>query len=226
MRTPLERIANRLRLRMARRRYMPRTRGGGSGTTAKLAIVALVAILAVAAALELRGGDGGERAFLEAAASSLVPPLDLVATAGRARRIVLLADIPGSSIPKRFAAEAIDTLARGSGLDAVALDVDAGQQQWIDLYLLTRPEDPSILLSHPAVLHDAEGTGRDYLEVYRRVWRLNDELGADRAIRILALGPPAWNRAGSVSPSGAARLYGQRDEQMFDRVAERILDRN
>jgi len=205
---------------------MPRSRGRGTGTTTKLAVLALVTILAVAAVLELRGGEGGERQFLEHAAASLVAPLDLVTTAARANRLVLLADIAGSGTVKRFAAEVIDTLARTSGLDAVALDIDADQQPWIDRYLLSRPEDPSILLQRPSTLHDAEGTGRDYLEIYRAVWRLNDELGADRAIRIIALDPPAWSSALSASPSGAARLYGQRDGFMAERIDERLLERN
>lgn len=225
MRNPLDRTVDRLRKRLARRRYMPRPRRRGTGTTAKIAIVALVTILAIAAVLELRGGDGDAAAFLETAASEAIPPLDLLAAAARTNRLVLLADVAGSPSAKRFAAEVIDTIANGSGLDAVVLEVGSDQQQWIDLYLESRPEDPSILLTRPAILLEAQGTGREYLEIYRTVWRLNDELGADRAIRIVAADLPEWGTA-ITSPSQAATLFGRRDAHMVARVQDRILARN
>lgn len=225
MKNPLDRTVDRWRKRLARRRYMPRAHRRGTGTTAKIAIVALITIIAVAAILELRGGDGDAREFLEYAASEAVPPLELLAAAARTHRIMLLADIAGSPSAKRFAAEAIDTIANGSGLDAVVLEVGSDQQQWIDLYLETRPENPSILLTRPALLHGAEGTERDYLEIYRTVWRLNEELGAARAIRIIAADLPEWGTA-VASPSQAATLFGQRDAYMVARVQERILSRN
>lgn len=225
MRNPLDRTADRLRKRLARRRYMPRPHRRGTGTTAKIAIVALIAILAVAAVLELRGGDGDAQAFLDSAAAEAVRPRDLLAAAARTHRLVLLADVAGSPSAKRFAAEVIDTIAKASGLDAVVLEVGSDQQPWIDLYLESRPEDPSILLTRPAILLEAQGTGRDYLEIYRTVWRLNDELGADRAIRIVAADLPEWGTA-LASPSQAATLFGRRDAHMVARVQDRILARN
>lgn len=188
-------------------------------------MVALVTIVGVAAVLELRRGDGDAQAFLEEAAANLAPPEELLTAGARTRRLVMLADVAGSSSAKRFAAEMIDTIARGSGLDAVALDVPSDEQRWIDLYLASRPEDPSILLTHPATLHDRDGTGRDYLEIYRTVWRLNEQLGADRSIRIVALDLPGWG-ADVASPSQAATRFGQRDAHMVERISERILQRN
>jgi hypothetical protein len=225
MRNPLDRTVDRWRKQLARRRYMPRPHRRATGTTAKIAIVALVTIVAIAAVLELRGGDGDARAFLEHAGEEMVPPFELLASAARRNQIVLLSDLSGSPSAKRFAAEAIDSIARGVGLDAVVLEVGSDQQRWVDLYLERRPEDASILLTRPALLQDVQGTGRDYLEIYRTVWRLNDELGADRAIRIIAADLPEWGTA-VAAPSQAALLFGRRDAYMVQRVQERILTRN
>jgi hypothetical protein len=221
MRNPVERI----RMRLARRRYMPRPHRSGPGTTARIAMVALVVIIGAAAMLELRRGDAEAEAFLSSLDAQAVDPMPLLTSAARTHRLLLLSDIAGSSAAKRFAAEAIDSIAHGSGLDAVALEVGSDQQQWIDLYLASRPEATSILLQHPATLHEEEGTGRDYLEVYRTVWRVNEELGAARSIRIVALDVPGWG-ANVASPSQAAERYGERDAHMVERIDERILARN
>jgi hypothetical protein len=157
MRNPIERI----RMRLARRRFLPRPRRRGPGTTAKIAIVALVVIIAAAAVLELQRGDADAEGFLASIGERAVEPMPLLQAAARTHRLILLSDVAGSSTAKRFAAEAIDSIARGSGLDAVALEVGADQQPWIDLYLASRPEAPSHLLQHPATLHEDEGTGRD-----------------------------------------------------------------
>jgi hypothetical protein len=221
MRNPVERI----RMRLARRRFMPRPHRRGPGTTAKIAIVALVVIIAAAAVLELQRGDANAEGFLESIGTRAVEPMPLLQAAARTHRLILLSDVAGSATAKRFAAEAIDSIARGSGLDAVALEVGADQQQWIDLYLASRPESPSILLQHPATLHEDEGTGRDYLEIYRTIWRLNDELGAARSIRIVAVDVPGWG-TDVASPSQAAVRFGERDAHMVERIDERILSRN
>ena len=212
--------------RQARRRYMPKARRTGPGTIAKVAIVALVVIVAVAALLEMRRGGGAEAALVEHARENRLEPLDLVAVAGRSRRLLFVADVAGAVQPKRFAAEAIERLATTSGLDLVVLDVDSDEQPYIDRYLATTPEDASILMGRPRIVKDAEGLGRDYLEIYRRVWKVNSELGAARRVRIVAADLPGWPPGRSVSPSEAAQLFGRRDAHMLETVMNRALARS
>lgn len=219
---PLER----LRQRQARRRFMPQARRSGPGTTAKIAGVAMVLIVAVAALLEMRRGGGAEAAVAEYARTEQVEPLDLVQAAGRSRRLVFLADVAGAAAPKRFAAQAIERLATTSGLDLVVLDIDAAEQPYIDRYLATAPEDASVLLGRPRLVKEAEGMGREYLEIFRTVWRVNSELGASRRVRIVAADYPGWPPARAASPSEAAQMYGERDEHMLQTVMDRSLARN
>lgn len=225
MRHPIDYLKQRLRKRMTRRRYTPRTQRGGVGTTAKLSLVILFLILLFGAILELRP-HGDEAALLEHAAESAVRPVGLIADAARSHRLIFLANVPGSLAPKRLAMAVIDTLARSHGLDVVAFDVDADQQPWIDRYIESKPEDASILLAHPRTLREAEGMQDAYLAIYRRVWRLNQRLGADRRIRVLAVDDPGWPAGGRLSTGEAAVRFSRRDAHMFERVRNRILNRS
>jgi hypothetical protein len=221
MRNPLDR----LRQRRLRRKYMPRPRIQRAGTTAKLALFALVVIIIVGTVLELRARTA-EAALQEYAELAARPPLELIATGGRNHRLVFLGDVAGAVLPKRLAADAIDTLATAYGLDAVGLEIDSDQQPWIDRYLESNPEDPAILLTHPRTLREAEGTANAYLELYRQVWRLNQQLGADRRIRIIALDLPGWPRERALSPGQTATQFGQRGTHMLETVRARVLERN
>jgi hypothetical protein len=219
---PIERY----RQRQARRRIMPHAARGGMGLTAKVAIVLLALILLAAAVLEWRGGGGADAARVEHIRAEAVAPLDVVVPGARAHRFLFLGDVPGAAAPKRFATEAIEAIARGPGLDALALAVDIDMQPAIDRYLESDPEDASILLARPRALREWEGTGRAYLDVYRTIWRLNQELGADRRIRIFALDLAGWPLDDGHSPSQLARLYGQRDDHMAASIEERLLRRD
>lgn len=211
--------------RRAKQRYMPHAKRS-SGRTAKVAVVALIVIIAVAALLEFRRGGGSETAFIEMARESAVDPLDLVASAAQTRRLVFLSDIPTAPAPKRFAAQAIERIALGSGLDLVVLDIDSEEQPHIDRYLATSPEDPSILLSRPRATRDGAGASREYLEIYRTVWRVNEELGAARRIRIVAADAPGWPPARATSPAAASGMFADRAEHMVNTITERALGRN
>lgn len=212
--------------RRARQRYMPRARRPRSGRTAKVAAVALVVIIGVAALLEFRRGGGSEAEFVEMARETAQDPVDLVEQAARSRRLVFLSDIPTAAAPKRFAEQVIDRIALGSGLDAVVLDIDSDEQPHIDRYLATAPEDPSILLSRPRALREGAGASREYLNIYRTVWRINQELGAARRIRIIAADAPGWPPAQATSPAEAARRFAERADHMASTVMERLLARN
>lgn len=224
MRHPIDYLKQRLRQRMTRRRYASRGHKRQWGTTAKLALFVLAMILLVGTILELRA-RGGEAALIEFARDDAVEPLGLIANGARSHRLIFLADVPGSTAPKRFAADVIDTLA-ASGLDVLALEISSDEQQWIDRYLESKPEDASILLAHPGTLRENEGTANAFLEIYRRVWQLNQRLGADRRIRILAIDDPGWPPGGLLSPGQAAVQYSRRDAHMFAAIRDRILDRN
>lgn len=214
------------RQRRARRRFVPRKPRVGVGTTAKLSVVALVLILAVAAVLEMRGGGTAERALVPYAKEAHVAPADLIATAGRRHRLVVLGDVPGAAAPKQLAARAVQVLVETSGLDALVVEVPADEQPYLDQYFLTRPEDPAILISRPRAVREAEGVSRDYLELYRTVWRANEALGPDRAIRVIAADLPSWPPQRGTAPNRAGTLYGERDAFMVARVDSLLLGRN
>jgi hypothetical protein len=221
MRNPLDRW----RQRQARRRYMPRTRTAKTGTIAKVSIAALVVIVLAAALLEMRRGGGAETDLAAHARENRLDPLDLVEVAARARRLVFIADVHSAVAPKRFAAGAIERLARGPGLDLVVLEVDADEQPFIDRYLATAPEDASILMSRPRAIRADDGASREFLDLYRTVWRVNQELGAHRRVRIVAADRPGWPPERSLSPQEAARRFGERDEHMMQAVLDRALAR-
>ncbi len=175
--------------------------------------------------LERRGAERERRvvAWVEAQAGD---PVATAVNAARGRRLVLLGDVMGAPAPKRFAAALIDSLARTGGLDMVALEVPADQQTWIDLYLETDPEDATVLLTHPATLREGEGADRALLDVYRAVWRLNREFGADRRIRVVALDTPDWPPAPGTSPARALAAFAQRDSIMIEALTRRVLERS
>jgi hypothetical protein len=222
MRNPLDRW----RQRQARLRYMPRTRAPKTGTIARVSIAALAVILLAAALLEMRRGDGAEAEFIEYVGDNRLDPLDLIEVAGRSRRLLFLADVPSAAAPKRLAAQAIQRLALGSGLDLVVLEVDADEQPFIDRYLATAPEDASILMSRPRAIREDDGASRAYVDIYRAVWQVNQELGAHRRVRIVAADRPGWPPARTTSPHEAARSFGERDEHMAEVITSRALARN
>jgi hypothetical protein len=223
MRSPVERW----RQQQARRRYMPHMERSKTGITAKIALGVLVLIVLAAALLELRrGGGGAEGAFVEHARENALDPLDLVEVAGRSRRLVFLADVTSAAAPKRFAARAVERLASGPGLDLVVLNVPADEQPFIDQYLATTPEDASLLLARPRAIREGDGASREFIDLYRAIWRVNAGMGAHRRIRIVAADHPGWPPARAVSPHEAARLFGERDAHMLDAVTGRALGRS
>lgn len=212
--------------RRARERYMPRPRRERSGRTAKVAAILLVVILGTAALLELRRGGGSDAELVDLARESGRDPLDLIEAAARTHRLVFVSDIPSAVAPKRFLEQAIERIAMGSGLDLVVLEVDSDEQPHIDRYLATSPEDPSILLSRPRAVREGDGASRSFLDIYRTLWRVNQQLGAARRIRIIAADAPGWPPARATSPADASRLFAERADHMTNAVLERALGRN
>lgn len=212
--------------RQARRRFMRRTQTRSSGTISKFALLALVVIVGLAALLELRRGTDAESDLIAYADENREDPLDLVESVARTRNLIFIADIASAAAPRRFAADAVERLATTSGLDVLALDVPADEQPYIERYLATAPEDASILLARPNAIREGEGASRALLDLYRAVWRVNQELSPSRRIRIVALDHPDWPPRGAVSPSAAAQLFGQRGPHMMETIHDRVLARS
>jgi hypothetical protein len=218
-------IFDRLRMLRARQRFMPLPRTVQRGTTAIVAVAIIALTIAISLVLGRRGA-GREDQIVAWAESRAEDPVGLVLRETRSRPLLLLGDVIGARGPKRFAAALIDTLGRAGRLDAVALEVPADQQTWIDIYLETDPEDTSVLIAHPRTIREDEGAGRALLEVYRAVWRVNQSLGANRRIRIWALDPPSWPPPPGYSPARAVTAFAQRDTHMVAVLESRILTRS
>jgi hypothetical protein len=190
------------------------------GGAVALTILAVIII----AALVLDAGSAVELEPVQNALSNQGrPPVEVVEAAGRVGQIVLLSDIHGHGGPKRLAAEAIRALAEGPGLDAVVLEVPADEQPYIDTYINRSEEDATLLLSRPAAVREHMGMAREYLEVYRMVWRMNQEVGAARRIRIIAADHPAWPPPEGASPQEIAERYAQRAPFMLQRMEDELL---
>jgi hypothetical protein len=190
------------------------------GGAVALAVLALI----IAAALVLDRGAGAElEPVQEALATRGRPPVEIVEGVGRVGQIVLLSDIQGHGGPKRVAAEAIRALAEGPGLDAVVLEVPSDEQPYIDTYLNRSQEDATLLLARPAAVREHTGMAREYLEIYRMVWRMNQEVGAARRIRVIAVDHPDWPPPDGASPQDVADRYARRAPYMLERMDQELL---
>ncbi len=208
------------RRQLLRRRRPPRW----LNATAGLSIAALIGIALLAALLNRRGAAGAGAGLVEYAQKDGLPPVQLIVDGARAARIVILGDVPGSAAAKRIPADVLERLALGPGLDVVALDVDRRAQPYIDAYLEAPAEDASILLAHPASL---PGSNPDaYLGIYRRIWQLNQKLGADRAITIAAVGTSDWPPDRALAPRTEAVLYARRGPAMDTLIEQAVFRRN
>src|SRR5262245_36397993 len=115
--------------RMQRRSLAPPAKFGRRTLTAWSAAAVVVFSLLVMWALDQRGASAADRRLAELARHAESDPVETVARAARANRLVFLSDIPNSITVKQFAARAISRIASTSGLDAVVLEIGADQQQ-------------------------------------------------------------------------------------------------
>lgn len=188
-------------------------------------IAAVIGVTALFAMLFVQGyiGGGDEDELSDFVASRGAPPAELIASAAASRRILVIGDVPGS-VPKRIVEDVLRRLAQTVGVDALVVDVDTAQQQAFDRYTATNPEDASILTRASGLLPSGEG-GRQALALYRAVWAFNQELGADRRIRILAVSPGPWPPNAALPPKQAAEQYAARGAAMAERVSTQMLER-
>lgn len=207
------------------RRLIPRRRGRVGWSL--LIIGASTALIVGAAALfDYRRDGSAENGLIEYATDARNDPVRMIAAAGRRHQIIFLGDLQAAPGPKTIAANAIDALAHGPGLDGLVLEVGSDLQQRIDRYLESEPEDTGILLAEPRTIHGEWGAANEFLEIYRRVWRLNRTLDPGRRIRILAVDLPGWPPAASTPPRLAAAQFAQRDSYMAERIEAMILAGN
>src|SRR3712207_391154 len=100
-------------------------------------------------------------------------PVQFVQEALRQHQIVFLGDIHPLAEPKLLVARIIREQPEDQGIDLLALEVAADQQEWIDGYLSSDPENPRILLDHPRTLRAHWGVSAEYLDIYRAVYQWN-----------------------------------------------------
>jgi hypothetical protein len=210
--------ALRPRTKLGKKKY------GRLSMTGGFAVAALLVILVAGWLVDRRGASEPDRRLAELARTAEADPLDALVQAARANRILFLSDIHNSTPAKQLAAAAIKRIATTSGLDAVVIEVGSDQQPYIDQYLDRTPEDASVLLSHPRTIREPGAATRAFLELYHEVWQLNQKLGADERIRILAADLPGWPP--DVGATGEmAEKMAKRDEQMRNVIEAEVLSR-
>jgi hypothetical protein len=189
-------------------------------------MAAVIGGMALLAMLFVQGyiGGGDSEELAEFAEARGAEPAELVVAGAGSRRIIVIGDVPGRAEPKRLVRDVLRRFGESGGADALVVDVDSAHQLAFDRYTATTPEDASILTRATGLLPAGE-SGRQALELYRAVWEMNQELGADRRMRILAVAPGAWPPAAALPPKVAAETYAARGVAMADRIGEQALAR-
>jgi hypothetical protein len=136
-------------------------------------------------------------------------PLRFLETAVREHRIVFLGDIHPLAEPKLLVSRLIQEQPEEQSIDLLALEVASEQQEWVDRYLQTRPEDINILLDHPRTLRAHWGVSREYLEIYRAVYHWN-ERHPRHPVHVLAADLRGWPIA-PLTPHMATGGFVNRD---------------
>lgn len=193
------------------------------GVTGVFAVATLVVIFIAGWLLDLRGASAEDQRLGELVREAETSPEDHIVRAAQTSRIVLLSDIHNSALVKQFAANAVERIAAGSGLDAVVVEVSEDQQPYIDQYFDRTPEDASVLLSNPRTIREPGAATRAYLDLYHTIWKINERLGPDERIRVIAADLPGWSADGMRSPSESARAMGERPAHMEQVIQDKIL---
>src|SRR5215208_311802 len=139
-------------------------------------------------------------------------PLHFLQAALRDHQIVFLGDIHPLAEPKLLVSRLIHEQSEAEAINLLPLEIAAEQQQWIDLYLASVPEDTRILLDHPRTLRAHWGASAEYLEIYRAVYRWNNEHPGHR-VHILAADLRGWPIA-PLTPHMATGGFVNRDMWM------------
>jgi hypothetical protein len=119
------------------------------------------------------------------------PPFEFVQSALASHRIVFLGDIHPLAEPKLLVSRLIREQEPGASIDLLALEVASEQQEAIDRYLSSTPEDTTILLDHPRTLRSYWGASVEYLDIYRAVYQWN-RVHPDHPVHVLAADLRGW----------------------------------
>lgn len=119
------------------------------------------------------------------------PPFEFVQSALARHQVVFLGDIHPLAAPKLLVARLIREQAPDATIDLLALEVASEQQDAIDRYLASAPEDTTILLDSPRTLRSHWGVSAEYLGIYRAVYGWN-AAHPERPVRILAADIRGW----------------------------------
>lgn len=130
-------------------------------------------------------------AFPRTPAAQSSPPFELVQAALARHRIVFLGDIHPLAEPKLLVSRLIREQAPGAAVDLLALEVASEQQEYIDRYLASTPEDTTILMDHPHTLRSHWGASVEYLDIYRAVYGWN-RAHPDHPVHVLAADLRGW----------------------------------
>jgi hypothetical protein len=122
------------------------------------------------------------------------PPLEFVQAALARHRIVFLGDIHPLADPKLLVTRLIREQSTATAIDLLALEVASEQQEVIDHYLSSVPEDTTILLDHPRTLRSHWGVSAEYLDIYRAVYHWN-AAHPERPVHVLAADIRGWPMA-------------------------------
>ncbi|HEU4649288.1 MAG TPA: hypothetical protein VFS33_09530 [Gemmatimonadales bacterium] len=137
------------------------------------------------------------------------PTLEFLQAALAHHRIVFLGDIHPIAEPKELVARLIAGQGGGATIDLLALEVGADQQETIDRYLASSPEDTTILMRQPRTLRAHWGASAEYLDIYRAAYRWNTE-HADHPVHVLAADIRGWPVA-PVTERMATGAFANRD---------------
>jgi hypothetical protein len=141
-----------------------------------------------------------------------VDPLQFLQAAVRDHQIVFLGDIHPLAEPKLLVTSLIREQREDQAIDLLALEVASEQQEWIDRYLSSSPENIRLLLDHPRTLRAHWGVSAEYLGIYREVYRWNLE-HPRHPVRILAADLRGWPIA-PLTPHMATGGFVNRDVWM------------
>ena len=147
-----------------------------------------------------------------ASVAAPVAPADFVHAALADHRIVFLGDIHPLAEPKQILVDVLRRRDAAHRIDILALEVASEQQPYIDAYLASEPENPSILIDHDRTLRSHWGASEEYLSIYRTVYALNRQPG-QTPIRVVAADMRGWPIA-PLSEMMAAGGSVQREENM------------
>jgi hypothetical protein len=138
-----------------------------------------------------------------------VDPLRFLQMSVRDHQIVFLGDIHPLAEPKLLVSRLIQEQSEDEAVDLLALEVASEQQEWIDRYLASSPEDVRLLLDHPRTLRAHWGVSTEYLGIYRAVYRWNAQ-HPTHPVHILAADLRGWPIA-PLTPHMATGGFVNRD---------------